>query len=73
MLKQDLTLKIMKQKNHFLKEKKEKVTGLMKDDLGRQIMKQFVGLRAKTYSYLKENNDENKKVKGTKKCVIRNP
>ena len=45
----------------------------MKDDLGRQIMKQFVGLRAKTYSYLKENNDENKKVKGTKKCVIRNP
>ena len=36
-------------------------------------MKQFVGLRAKTYSYLKENNDENKKVKGTKKCVIRNP
>ena len=45
----------------------------MKDDLGGQIMKQIVGLRTKTYSYLKENNDENKKVKGTKKCVIRNP
>ena len=45
----------------------------MKDDLGGQITKQFVGLRAKTYSYLKENNDENKKVKGTKKCIIRNP
>ena len=45
----------------------------MKDGLRGQIMKQFVGLRAKTYSYLKENNDENKKVKGTKKCVIRNP
>ena len=44
----------------------------MKDDLGGQIMKQIVGLRTKTYSYLKENNDENKKVKGTKKCVIRN-
>ena len=45
----------------------------MKDDLGGQIMKQIVGLRTKTYSYLKENNDENKKVKGTKECVIRNP
>ena len=34
-------------------------------------MKEFVGLRAKTYSYLKENNDENEKAKGTKKCVIK--
>ena len=33
-------------------------------------MKEFVGLRATTYSYLKENNDEDKKVKGRKKCVI---
>ena len=31
-------------------------------------MKQIVGLRAKTYSYLTENNDEDKKAKGTKKC-----
>ena len=43
----------------------------MKDELGRQIMKQFLGLRAKTYSYLKDNNDEDKKAKGTKKCVIK--
>ena len=34
-------------------------------------MKEFVDLRAKTYSYLKEKNDENKKAKGTKKCVIK--
>ena len=32
-------------------------------------MKEFVRLRAKTYSYLKDNNDEDKKAKGTKKCV----
>ena len=29
----------------------------MKGELGRQIMKEFFGLRATTYSYLKENND----------------
>ena len=33
----------------------------MKDELGGQIMKEFVGLRAKTYSYLKESNDEDGK------------
>ena len=34
-------------------------------------MKDFVGLRTKTYSYLKDNNNEDKKAKGTKKCVIK--
>ena len=43
----------------------------MKDELGEQIMKEFFGLRAKTYNYLKDNNDENKKAKDTKKCVIK--
>ena len=33
----------------------------MKDELGGQTMKEFVGLRAKTYSYLKESNDEDEK------------
>ena len=32
----------------------------MKDKLGGQIMKKFAGLGAKTYSYLKDNNDEDK-------------
>ena len=43
----------------------------MKDELGGQIMKKYVGLRAKTYGYLKDNNDEDKKEKGTKKFVIK--
>ena len=36
------------------KGKYKKVNGLMKDELGGQIMKAFFGLRAKTNSYLKE-------------------
>ena len=44
----------------------------MKDEFGGQIIKEFVGLRAKKYSYFKDNNDEDKKEKGTqKKCVIK--
>ena len=39
----------------------------MKGELGGQIMNKFVALRAKTYGCLKANNDEDKKVKGTKK------
>ena len=40
----------------------------MKDELGGPIMKEFVGLSTKTYSYLKNNNDEDKKVKDKKVC-----
>ena len=34
-------------------------------------MKEFVGLRAKTYAYLMDDDSEYKKAKGTKKCVIK--
>ena len=34
-------------------------------------MKEFVGLTAKTYSYVKDNNEEHKKSKDTKMCVIK--
>ena len=40
----------------------------MKDELGGAIMKDIVGLTAKTNSCLKDNNDEDKKAKSTKKC-----
>ena len=43
----------------------------MNGELGGQIMKRIFGLTAKTCSYLKDNNDEDKKAKGTKNCVIK--
>ena len=44
---------------------KEKI-GLMKDELSGKLMTKFVGLRAKTYSYLIDDGSEDKKAKGTK-------
>ena len=43
--------------------------GFMKGELGGKIMKEFVGLRAKAYSYLINDSSEDNKAKSTKKCV----
>ena len=43
----------------------------MKDELGGKIITEFVALRAKAYAYSMEDGSEHKKVKGTKKCVIK--
>ena len=51
--------------------KYKKVIGLMKDELGGKIMTEFVALRPKSYSYLTGDCKEDKKAKGTKKCVIK--
>ena len=51
--------------------KNKKVVRLMKDELGREIIMEFVTLRPKTYSYSTDDGKEDKKVKGTKKCVIK--
>ena len=40
---------------------------LMKDELCGKTMKEFLELRAKTYSYLLDDSSEDKKSKGTKK------
>ena len=34
-------------------------------------MKEFAGLQARIYRYLKDNKGEGKKAKGTKHCVIK--
>ena len=51
--------------------KNKKVIGLMKDELGGRVITEFVALRPKTYSYLTGDCKEDKKAKGTKKCVIK--
>ena len=48
----------------------KKVIGMMKDECGGEQILEFVGLRAKIYSY-KLNEKEEKKAKGVKKVIIK--
>ena len=48
----------------------KKVIGLMKDELGGEIMTEFVALKPMMYSF-KTGESESKKCKGIKKCVVR--
>ena len=43
----------------------------MKDELGGKIITEFVTLRLKIYWYLTNDGKEDKKAKGTKKCIIK--
>ena len=49
----------------------KKVIRLFKDELERKIMQEFCALRAKTYTYLMDDDTEHKKAKGTNKCIIK--
>ena len=51
--------------------KNKKVIGLMKDESGEEIMTEFAALRSKTCSYLTDDNDENRKANGAKKCIMK--
>ena len=64
MSKLDLLLQIKNQIDHFLMGRK--VIELRKDELGGKAMTEFVGLRAKTYSYLIDDGREDK---GAQKSV----
>ena len=44
---------------------------MFKDKLGGKIMKEFCALRAKTYTYLMEDDSEMKKAKGVKRCIVK--
>ena len=42
---------------------------MFKDELGGKIIKEFCALRAKTYTYLMNDDNKKKKTKGVKRCV----
>ena len=48
----------------------KKVLGMMKDEAAGKIIKDFVGLRAKLYSFVMDDGEETKKCKGIKKQVV---
>ena len=75
-LKEDLTCQIMNQnpiplKDRYQKEKIKEVIGLKKDGLGRKNTTKFVGLRAKTYSHLIDDGNEDKKRKSQKSVSLK--
>jgi hypothetical protein len=49
----------------------KKVVGMFKDEAGGEIIEEFVGLRAKLYSYKMLDGKEEKKCKGVKKPVVK--
>ena len=49
----------------------KKVLGMFKDEAGGKVIDEFVGLRAKLYSYKMLEGEESKKCKGVKKSVIK--
>ena len=50
----------------------KKILGKFKDEVGGRIIEEFVGFRAKLYSYKMFEGEENKKCKGVKKGVVKN-
>ena len=48
----------------------KKVLGMFKDEVAGKIIKEFVGLRAKLYSFKMDEGKENKRCKGIKKAVV---
>ena len=50
----------------------KKVLGMFKDEVGGKVIGEFVGLRAKLYSYKMFEGEEIKKCKGVKKSVVKN-
>ena len=49
----------------------KKVLGMFKDEVNGDIIDEFVGLRAKLYSYKMFEGEESKKCKGVKKSVVK--
>ena len=51
--------------------KNKSIIGLKKDELGGKFMKEFAAPRPKTFSYLMDDGNTDKKTKEAKNCVIK--
>ena len=69
MLEQCLTLQIISGTDHYEKERTRKLSGVMKDEFGWKIVKKFIWLKAKTYSYLIDEVVKIKKLKAQKSVL----
>ena len=56
----------------FYDNTNKKVIGKFKDELAGIPIKEFIGLRSKMCSYMKDDDQNNKTAKGIKKNIIKN-
>ena len=71
MTKIDSTIVIIL-KTQFFNKTNKKVIGKFKDEAAGISITEFVGLRSKMYSYIKDNQKGGKTAKGIKKDIIKN-
>ena len=57
--------------SQFYDKSNKKVIGKFKDEASGIPITEFIGLRSKMYSYIKDNDQNNKTAKGIKKIVIK--
>ena len=62
-----LTTVIIQKTVHFFYSTKKKVIGKFKDEAAGMLFVEFIGLRSKMYSYVKENGKNEKTAKGLRK------
>ena len=51
--------------------KNKKVIGKFKDEVSNDYISEFIGIRSKTYSFIKNNDEISKKLKGVSKPVVK--
>ena len=72
MTKTCLTTAIIWIAHHIIANANRKVIGKFKDEACAILITEFIGLKSKMYSYVKDNEKGGKTAKGVKKNIIKN-